>query len=48
MLVSNTDQVLIHDLDLSVVAQVRSGDSAHLRDRRSDVYHSDLSTSKKL
>jgi len=38
MLVSNRDHYLIHDLDLSVVDQVRSGLSAHLRDRRPDVY----------
>jgi len=38
MLVANTDHFLIHDLDLSVVDQVRNGDSAHLRDRRPGVY----------
>lgn len=37
-LVSNLDHYLIHDLDLSIVDQVRSGPSAHLRDRRPDVY----------
>lgn len=38
ILVSNQDHYLIHDLDLSAVDQVRSGPSAHLRDRRPDVY----------
>jgi predicted amidohydrolase len=38
LLVSNTDQYLIHDLDLSIADQVRAGESAHLRDRRPDVY----------
>jgi predicted amidohydrolase len=38
MLVSNVDHYLIHDLDLSAVDQVRQGGSAHLRDRRPDVY----------
>ena len=42
LLVSNTDHYLIHDLDLSIVDQVRSGASAHLRDRRPDVYCLDL------
>lgn len=37
-LVSNLDHYLIQDLDLSIVDQVRSGPSAHLRDRRPDVY----------
>jgi predicted amidohydrolase len=38
VLVSNQDHYLIHDLDLSVVDQVRSGPGAHLRDRRPDAY----------
>jgi len=42
ILVSNQDHCLIHDLDLSLVDQVRGGASAHLRDRRPDVYRSDL------
>jgi predicted amidohydrolase len=37
-LVSNQDHYLIHDLDLGAVDQVRGGPSAHLRDRRPDVY----------
>jgi predicted amidohydrolase len=38
ILVSNRDHYLIHDLDLGEVDRVRSGPSAHLRDRRPDVY----------
>jgi N-carbamoylputrescine amidase len=38
ILVSNVDHYLIHDLDLRAVDQVRQGRSAHLRDRRPDVY----------
>jgi omega-amidase len=38
MLISNTDHYVMHDLDLTVVDQVRSGASAHLRDRRPEVY----------
>lgn len=38
ILVSNQDQWLVHDLDLSLVDEVRAGPSAHLRDRRPDVY----------
>jgi predicted amidohydrolase len=40
VLVSNQDHYLVHDLDLSVVDRVRSGPSAHLRDRRPDAYTS--------
>jgi len=42
LLVSNTDHYLIHELDLSAVDQVRGGASAHLRDRRPDVYRLNL------
>jgi predicted amidohydrolase len=42
MLVSSLDHYLIHDLDLNVAEQVRSRDSAHLRDRRADVYEPGL------
>jgi predicted amidohydrolase len=38
ILVSNQDHWLTHDLDLSVVDEVRAGPSAHLRDRRPDAY----------
>jgi predicted amidohydrolase len=38
VLVSSQDHYLIHDLDLSTVDRVRGGPSAHLRDRRPDVY----------
>jgi predicted amidohydrolase len=38
ILVSSHDQFLIHDLDLRRVDEVRAGPSAHLRDRRPDVY----------
>jgi predicted amidohydrolase len=42
ILVSNQDHYLVHDLDLSLVDQVRSGPSAHLRDRRPDLYVSEV------
>jgi predicted amidohydrolase len=38
VLVSNQDHYLVHDLDLSIVDRVRSGPSAHLRDRRPEAY----------
>jgi predicted amidohydrolase len=42
ILVSSQDGYLIHDLDLSAVDQVRNGPSAHLRDRRPEVYAAGL------
>ncbi len=45
LLVSNVDGYLIHDLDLSIVDEVRRGDSAHLRDRRPEVYLCSMSNS---
>jgi predicted amidohydrolase len=42
ILSSNQDGYLVHDLDLSAVDQVRNGPSAHLRDRRPDVYAAGL------
>jgi predicted amidohydrolase len=42
VLVSNHDHYLIHDLDLAAVDAVQRGPSAHLRDRRPDVYSDGL------
>jgi predicted amidohydrolase len=33
-----TNQVCLSDIDLAIVDQVRAGESAHLKDRRADVY----------